>query len=69
MNEVFINVKEISDLNKYFKKDIVSVEELVCALQEEIYDRELKEEEERKAQQKAEEEWWLERKKAEWRDY
>jgi len=69
MDEVFINVKEINDLDKYFKKDIVSVMELVCALQDEIGSREEREEEDRKAQQKAEEDFWLERKKAEWGMY
>ena len=69
MDEVFINVKEITDLNKYFKKDIVSVMELVCALQDEIGLREAREEEDRKAEQKAEEDFWLEKKRIEWGVY
>lgn len=67
MDEVFINVKDITDLSRYFKKDIVSVMELVCALQDEIGLREEREEKDRKEAEENEEEFWLERKREEWR--
>lgn len=62
MDEVFINVREINGLNTYFKKDIVSVEEIVCALQEEIWAREEREEKDRKEEAEAEERWLWEHK-------
>lgn len=67
MDEVFINVKDITDLSRYFKKDIISVMDLVCALQDEIALREEREEEDMKEALRNEEDFWLERKKEEWR--
>ena len=47
MEEVFINVKDLT-IENLFKKDIVSVNDLVAKLEEQMYDIEELEEELRK---------------------
>lgn len=47
MEEVFINVKDLT-IENLFKKDIVSVDDLVAKLEEQMYDIEELEEELRK---------------------